>query len=71
MLCSYDQSNGEYKGHRKEPEYVPFTVFVLTHLLKPETSEKEFVWIDRKYFLNMAFGEVGEKIKAKTALYTG
>jgi hypothetical protein len=60
MLCSYDQSNGEYKGHWKEPEYVPCTVFVLTHLLKPETSEKEFVWID-----------VGEKIKAKTALYTG
>jgi hypothetical protein len=32
---------------------------------------KEFVWIDRKYFLNMAFEQVGEKIKAKTALYTG
>jgi hypothetical protein len=28
---------------------------------------KEFAWINRYFFLNLAFGQVGEKIKAKTA----
>jgi hypothetical protein len=28
---------------------------------------KEFVWINRFFFLNLAFGQVGEKIMAKTA----
>ena len=27
---------------------------------------KEFVWINRIFFLNLAFGQVGEKMMAKT-----
>ena len=55
----------------------PVTVLALTHLPKPRTSKtgfgqliiiKEFVWIDILFFLNLAFWQVGENIKAKTAV---
>ena len=29
---------------------------------------KEFAWINRFFFLNLAFGQVGERIKAKTTI---
>jgi hypothetical protein len=51
------------------------SVFALTHL--PETwdtyngirtseNDEKFVWINIIFFLNLAFGQVGEKNKAKT-----
>ena len=47
-----------------------YTIFALTHLLKPGTSKtgfgqvkimNEFVWINIIFFVSLAFGQVGEK----------